>query len=420
MFPSFGTENFKELKFKDEMSFSGSFHLNILRNGCRIASQNISLESLSSSLVFVGLPALFNGFEIVPDEDSSFSFTGNIVLLGSNDNLTWTTAASSNFRVVGNGVRFLHGPSRRDPGLRYDFRPPWPLITDTVTSSILFALGCIGTALSGAYTWLCRVDTNVLGKSVFLGFAVALSIHSFAVGAGYLCISMPNYAFVPLSQGAVFLLIAAVLHFREAFFFDTLRSVALFSIACRVVSDCAFFDDSGNLLADPPVQSLAFFVVGSIFASLRRRFLLTAVSDVGSDRASLDAVWARLQADPDERGALERLAAAAAAAAISCVPVQARQLNRARRAARREGSWARRWIPAPTGWPPNGSAAWPGDRAPDSVCLTEGTGLPGASGENAADGTEPGEVDVESPVMSLDQLYSQVRGWWGGRGRAGH
>jgi hypothetical protein len=296
VFSSFGTSSFKQLMFKGGTNMSGPFSLNLLRRGCIILSQNFSNLNGDLSQIPLNQQTEFDGFEIVPDVPATFSIIGNIVLEGSNDNLTWTTAASSNFRLVEKGVRFLDGPVRRDPGLRYDYTPPWPLITRTICTSLFISLGSIGTALNGALASVFRVDTRTLGRAVFGGFCLALSLQSLAAGAGFLALGAPDAAFLPFNEAATYFALAIALVLAETFFFDCLGAVAWYLLACRAAADWLIFRDPQYLLADPPVEAIAFAIVAAAFLELRKRFLLTAVVDVEQDRAALDAAWARVLA----------------------------------------------------------------------------------------------------------------------------
>ena len=339
----------------------------------------------------------------------AFSVIGNIVLKGSNDNLTWITAASSNFRLVERGVRFLDGPARRDLGLRYDYTAPWPLVSRTICTSLFFALGCIGTALNGALASLLRVDTRALGKAVFGSFCLALSLQSLVAGAGFLALDAPDAAFLPFNEAAAYLALAAMLIRFEAFFFDSLGSVAWYLLACRAAADWLIFHDPGYLLADPPVEAIAFALVAAVFLKLRKRFLYTAVIDVEQDRAALDAAWARLLAEPEEREAIERLAAAADRAAGACAGAHARQLNRARRAGAGAGPGILRRLQVMAGWLASARA----DRGVAGALGGPGPGGGPGLDEDGADGSVAGEVDPGAPVGSIDQLYSQVgEGTW--------
>ena len=291
----------------------------------------------------------------------AFSVIGNIVLKGSNDNLTWITDASSNFRLVERGVRFLDGPARRDLGLRYDYTAPWPLVSRTICTSLFFALGCIGTALNGALASLLRVDTRALGKAVFGSFCLALSLQSLVAGAGFLALDAPDAAFLPFNEAAAYLALAAMLIRFEAFFFDSLGSVAWYLLACRAAADWLIFHDPGYLLADPPVE------------------------------------------------AIERLAAAADRAAGACAGAHARQLNRARRAGAGAGPGILRRLQVMAGWLASARA----DRGVAGALGGPGPGGGPGLDEDGADGSVAGEVDPGAPVGSIDQLYSQVgEGTW--------
>ena len=266
-FETFGTESYKAYRLNYEPDVPGAYSLNLLRRGCVIASQSVSSQHPNSTYMSFQQPTEIDGFEIIPSRDAGLPSAASFLLLGSDDLSAWAIAGSSNFRRVSKGVRFLSGPPQPVSGTRFDFRAPWPLFTYSVTAPLLFGLGCLATALCGTCAWLWRVDTQAAGRAVFVGFCALLGLHALAVAAGFAALGAPRDAFLPLNDCAVFLLLAAVLARREMLFFDALRALAWYGLACRVAADWGLHADPAYLLADPPVQPIAFAVVGALFVT---------------------------------------------------------------------------------------------------------------------------------------------------------
>jgi hypothetical protein len=415
-FRSFGVATYSDFRLKDTRnSVSGNFSFHLLKDGCSIASRQISL-SVNDSHISLSQPNEVNGFQIILGQSSHVVSTNSIVLEGSRDRIGWATVGSSNFRRVAKGIRISDGSPKFDQSLnmKFDFRAPWPLYSNTVVSPFLFAVGCICTALCGAYARLWKVDTQSLGKSIFVGLCFTLALHSFAVGVGYLSLDMKLESFLPFNESIGDLILSAVLGFREMFFFDALRLVALYILACRAVNDCILFSDCSYLLQEPPVQALACGIVGTVFITIRHRFLVAAINSVNYDRSVLNDKWDRLLEVTSEKRSLEALAAAAERAS-ACVGIHARQLNRARLRTGDEISAGHRT------WPLSLLRPVPQRRSGTLPVIGELEGgfcegerraaFSAVGGENVwAEGTLPGEIDPTSPVQCLDQLYSQALG----------
>jgi hypothetical protein len=160
---------------------------------------------------------------------------------------------------------------------------------------------------------------------------------------------------------------------------------------------------------EPPLTAIAFVATGAVVAIKKEHMLVCAFWSLRADRANYDAEWCRVSLDRGEAAALQRLEALTDQLAGQCSPSQARQLNRVRcettyRCDERLGLavCVARWF----------GAASLGPTCP-STCAARATRTspaPRGGGELSCFDSVPSSVDTRSPVLCLDQLYSQALG----------
>lgn len=364
-------------------------------------SSNIGIvgEAISHSISFP-TPLEIDGFTIDDRERRE------VTVWCSEDNATWGLAATPDFRLTPQGIRFLSAAWQSQQQGRVDLRAPWPLFVENVLFCIVFAIGCACIAACGS------CETAASGKAYFLCFTAILALNQLAASAGYLALGYPREAFGPVADAAAFSLLAAAFMCKESMFIDSLAAVGALSLGCSAVRDFALFRDRGYWAVAPPAQAMLFLATGAAFAALREKMLMVAFLAIRGDRHNYDAEWARIVADPEEAAALARLEALADQVAQDCGPDEARHFNRIRCETTYQCDRRRRLAAF--------AARLLGGLAPaslsDGASLLRCSGGGGEGGEADAErslncvDSVPGSVDRAGPVRCLDQLYSQALG----------
>jgi hypothetical protein len=225
---------------------------------------------------------------------------------------------------------------------------------------------------------------------------------------GFLKLGIPREAFGPFADVVIFALLACAVRCKEGIFVDSLTAVGLLSMSCCAIRDFVIFRDFGYWAMQPPFTAIAFVVTGVFVAIKKEHMLVQAFWSLRGDRASYDAEWCRVSMDHNEAAALQRLEALTDQIAGECPPSQARQLNRVRsettyRCEQRLGLAAcvARWVLGRL------SLA---DLSFHMRCKSDKSGAGEGGDELNCVDSIPSSVDPRSPVLCLDQLYSQALG----------
>ena len=453
--PTYSVSNFADFKininlfFQENTTTQHSIRTAIvylLRKGCIAATANTTFIGLSVACpLHLASPLEVDGFQVSFIPADIEPSAASLLLLGTGDGgRTWAVAGSSTYRFVSGGVRFLSpaavpwprgtvvtGPNSTGPaeGLRFDYRPRWPIMAEQTLAGVIGGIGLISIAALGA------MERPVGGRRAFIWLSALEALNSVAAAAALGCVCGAREVLRPLANAGLYAVAAGSLpRGGGAGFFERLVGLSAAAVAVRVVDDCAVHEDCGNLSASPPVFALCAAAAALVFLLYRRLRLAAAVSAVAEDRARLDAVWDQLRADPTVREALRRLDALCrkieeAYGGPAAAAVRARQFNRPRISLRASGLVAagrqqqsgENPVPGHNDGfakkdPSNaGKSAWIGFVAMASRMrsrrrralqqLHELLRWESRDEDFDSRNTVPGRADETRPVNSLDQLY---------------
>ena len=408
-------------------------NITLRRKGCLVLSRTfspITVGNFSYILVSSLQPIEMDGFSLhlFAHETQSPAVLAitSFELLGSADaGRSWRRAGSLAYRFVPMGLRLLSpeaGSTVDGNGRTVDYVPPWPLLQVTAVDGALFASACLLSAACGA------LRRTTQGRVLLTWACLLLALNAAAGGLGFLCLGMPRDALVPLTDGAIYLLMFTSLAVAERYFFDCLRVMSLLALLVRIVQDCSLYGDCGYLAQEPPLRAILVFATGFTFIFLRDRFLFGSMDAVVADRARADARWARLAAEPTTVAATHELEALANEVADACAHKPARHMNRLRpplnnarasdaAALAENGDGGVGGSADPAACRGDGAGGNCGgenseaDAAAPSARLLAGAAAARAERLRGFDRCEtvPGTADLASPVQSLDQLYAQAR-----------
>ena len=269
---SFRLEIAEGTQFVDRKLF-GKCELTLLLRGCAIGSSYFQLDTakqvgLERIIDFhvsppgEPLPAL-DGFKLDFDGKSNSSSPLRFTLAGSDDN--WTTSvpvASSEFRLVPEGVRMLGGSSAAwaaGGALLFENSLSWSLILSAAVHPILFSLLCASAALCGA------LNRPLAARQLTALFCALIAANMFAAvlgGAGPRVQNVSNGA-----TAAAFVALGAVLALDECHVPASFALLGLLVTAARVLEDVLVFDDAAYLASSPPYSSAAIALVGLILVA---------------------------------------------------------------------------------------------------------------------------------------------------------
>ena len=299
---------------------------------------------------------------------------------------TWATVGAPDFRWTANGVRALGGGAplaARE--LRFDLRPPWPVLEQNIAEPAVIAAGLLCAAALGVLRQPARA------KATMLCALWALAAGSVAAAAGFVGAGAPREAFLPSVAALAYAPLAAALRHSEPLFLDACAGLGLVCAAARLAADCGVFADCGNIAASPPLVPALVAALAAAHALLRVRSVAATLRDLRRARAPCDAEWRRLLAQPGAAAALRELEYVAQRERRACAEQPPpRQLNRL---------------------PSAGAAAKAsaGKVSESFQLLLRLQDLTHFDARAALDSDGAATADLDRPVCSLDQLYAQVK-----------
>ena len=400
------TDSSQDIKQIIASNINATFKL--LLAGCVESEGNFTFVSNRHILFNTSRFIQFDGFAI-----SIFSRNGSFSglyawLRGSNDGARWTTVwRSADFRKVSTGIRFLENSTvvagGAEGNVSFDFRAPWPLITESCIHSCIVAAGCLSAAMLGIFR-----RTEVAKRFLLLA-GMLCSMNAALSGLGQLLLITPRDSFLPLLHAAIYLAGTVAFWQADKAFFAILAVLALVSLLGRYIQDCRIYPDCSHLSEDPPVEAICCAAIGAGVLLLHRSILFRSLRLVARDRAGHDARWRELMENPAEREALQRLHLVAKELPRGRPRALARQLNRQHRGdqAQRENWLASllRQANAP------GKVLYVAGMVIDRIRRGGSAASARGGGPEAVeseDGTIAGVPDEGRPVESLDQLYAQA------------
>jgi hypothetical protein len=381
-----------------------TFHLQLFSNGCPLDSLNEPLNASWHLLQPVSIDGYAIGFTNASTCGIDLKF--RLETMGSQP-LGSVLIGAAAMRWTAAGPRALpHGltcPAR----VAFDRRPPWPLfladgsLTQAVISiaGLLSVAACAAAGRHGAARWVAVAATGA-----------AAAAHLVA-GAGYLSLGMPRDALLPFVAAAALATVAAALAADERRFPAACASAGVAHLVARATADAALFGDAAYLTEAPPAGAAAAAALGLGLALASRAGAAAAALRVARWRRDYDSAWARAAAADSGGAGLGAIRAEVRAASQPCAA-----------RIRPPAHLARCRVPPPgdtaAGAAPSAADAEAGRGAGEFLRRSSsgggggsGSGWPAAGPwEYAVPATENGTADAESPIRSLDQLYTQACG----------
>ena len=311
-FDTYGSSTYRNYRVVSDSNYS----LQLKRKGCEI--QVNGSEILHSPRMFsFDRPVTVDGYSILASHNRSAVNISHIKIEGLDEGTdTWVIVASCRFRFLQDRIRFLSGPCS-EPKPSVDLRAPWPLKI-TVAIDTTLGVGFMLFSLCGVLGAPAQAHILLIVMLVLVTCLKAVTAASF-LAVGFERESVP-YAIHSLLS----LLCTLALRYAEQLVPAALVLAGALGVLARMLSDCAGFDDCAYLRESPPVEYIILSCFGGILLAQRWRVTLASVRAIRADRAAYDSAWRPLAAS--ERAELDRLAAIAAAIAISCPRGAARQL----------------------------------------------------------------------------------------------
>jgi hypothetical protein len=292
----------------------------------------------------------------------------------------WADIGTPRFRRVREGIRLLGGevlPVAGEP-LLFDFRAPWPLAMHEAWVPGVEAL------FYACLTVCAATGRAKLARRVFSALLATVGLNLAATGVGYVALSQPGEAFLPLCSAATYIAVWAIVRRSQRLLRHGLIAHGTAISLLRAASDCLVCGDCGRPEAIIDLTAILWVLCGGAMTVLSRRAAARIVRAVATDEAACAALWEPFASDA---AALQALAALTAQLELHCRSSAARHLNR--RLAARGGA-----------------------RAGARVSSVSATMLAGPlhheQFEEPHQRGMPGTHDEARPVRSLDRLYSQA------------
>eukprot|EP00291_Cryptomonas_curvata_P030406 CAMPEP_0172209320 /NCGR_PEP_ID=MMETSP1050-20130122/35049_1 /TAXON_ID=233186 /ORGANISM="Cryptomonas curvata, Strain CCAP979/52" /LENGTH=521 /DNA_ID=CAMNT_0012889183 /DNA_START=1344 /DNA_END=2906 /DNA_ORIENTATION=+ len=386
------------------MAMVGDFGLTL--NGCPIAGGQLLMKSVNSS--GAGITAGSSMIQAVlatataciafksPQEANGYyldttSFPGST----GNDPVQWSVNASagnwSEWWTIGSSAWFFQHsgqrlffpgllfptPVERNARVLFSAQPPWQWFFIWINSQAVQALGFCATAIAGAaaQTGLARILLIGTLIMVALGMAVAAVGYNFEGSSRDAC-----WAWLAVLPSAIFAfgLVAFQCHILKV-----LLTVGLIYILVIVLQFAVLYPDSSVLARTLTTGSCILLIGLAGFGAIMRNLAVQAAGRlISGDQAAYDDIWAKIVLKQSTNQSLELLRTAVAQldqiAATRCPftltkSSRARQYNSHYTSASRLGSKRMGILYRPY------------------------------------EGTPPGTLDWNSPVLSLDQLFVQAK-----------